>query len=66
MLSAGELGFRWRGLEFARPRMGAEAVTFRARQEIVFGVGAEERALEDRTFPFFLQLLTAVRDTRHP
>jgi hypothetical protein len=30
-----------------RARMGPEAVTFRSRQEIVFGVGAEERVLED-------------------
>jgi hypothetical protein len=66
VLSAAELAFRWRGLEFARARMGAEAVTFRSKQEIVFGVGAEERVLEDRNFTFFLQLLAAVRDTRHP
>jgi len=66
VLSAAELAFRWRGLEFARARMGAEATTFRSRQEIVFRVGAEERVLEERNFPFFLQLLTATRDTRHP
>jgi hypothetical protein len=66
VLSPAELAFRWRGLEFARARMGAEAVTFRSKQEIVFGVGAEERVLEDRNFPFFVQLLNAIRDTRHP
>ncbi|HEY3974065.1 MAG TPA: hypothetical protein VGM18_13745 [Candidatus Sulfotelmatobacter sp.] len=66
VLSPAELAFRWRGLEFARARIGAEAATFRSRQEIVFGVGAEECILEDRNFSFFLQLLTAVRDTRHP
>ncbi len=44
ILSPAEIAFRWRGLEFARARMGAEAVTFRSKQEIVFGVGAEERA----------------------
>ena len=66
VLSPAELAFRWRGLEFARARMGAEAATFRSRQEIVFGVGAEERVLEDSNFSFFLQLLTAVRDNRHP
>jgi hypothetical protein len=66
VLSAAELAFRWRGLEFARARMGAEAATFRSKQEIVFGVGAEERVLEERNWPFFLQLLSAVRDTRHP
>jgi hypothetical protein len=66
VLSPGELAFRWRGLEFARARMGAEAVTFRSRQEIVFGVGAHERVLEDRNWASFLQLLTALRDARHP
>jgi hypothetical protein len=70
VLSPAELAFRWRGLEFARARMGAEAITFRSKQEIVFGVGAEERVLDgqnnDRNWPLFLQLLTALRDTRHP
>jgi hypothetical protein len=66
VLSAAELAFRWRGLEFARARMGAEAATFRSKQEIVFGVGAEARILEEHNFPLFLQLLTAIRDTRHP
>ena len=64
--SGAELAFRWRGLEFACARMGAEVATFRSRQEIVFGVGAEERVLEERNWVFFLQLLTALRDTRHP
>jgi hypothetical protein len=66
VLSAAELAFRWRGLEFARARMGAEVATFRSKQEIVFGVGAEERVLEAHNFRLFLQLLTAIRDTRHP
>ena len=66
VLSPAELAFRWRGLEFSRARMGAEAVTFRSKQEIVFGVVAEERVLEDRNCPLFVQLLNAIRDTRHP
>jgi len=66
VLSPAEIAFRWRGLEFARARMGAEAVTFRSRQEIVFGVGPEERVLEDRNWKLFVQLLTALRDARHP
>ena len=66
VLSPAERAFRWRGLEFARARMGAEAVTFRSRQEIVFGVGTEERVLEDRNWALFVQLLTALRNTRHP
>jgi hypothetical protein len=66
VLSPAELVFRWRGLEFARARLGAEAVTFRSKQEIVFGVGAEERVLEDRNWALFVQLLGALRDARHP
>ncbi len=66
VLSPVEISLRWRGLEFARARMGAEEITFRSRQEIVFGVGAEERVLEDRNWALFVQLLTALRDARHP
>jgi len=66
VLSPAEIAFRWRGLEFARARMGADAVTFQSKQEIVFGVGAEERVLDDRNWAFFLQLLTALREARHP
>jgi hypothetical protein len=42
VLSPAEIAFRWRGLEFARARMGAEPGSFRSVQEVVFGVGAEE------------------------
>lgn len=66
VLSLAEVSLRWRGLEFARARMGAEEVTFRSRQEIVFGVGAEERVLEDRNWALFVELLTALREARHP
>jgi hypothetical protein len=66
VLSPAEIAFRWRGLEFARARMGAESVTFRSKQEIVYGVGPEERVLEDRNWATFVQLLTALRDARHP
>ncbi|MGO9086821.1 MAG: hypothetical protein ACLQBK_16475 [Candidatus Sulfotelmatobacter sp.] len=73
VLSAAEIAFRWRGLEFARARMGAEFshISQNRRdvgnpQEIVFGVGAEEQVLEERNWAFFLELLTALRETRHP
>jgi hypothetical protein len=66
LLSAAEISFRWRGLEFGRARMGAEAMTFRSKQEIVFGVGAEERVLDDRNWATFVQLLGALREVRHP
>jgi hypothetical protein len=66
VLSPAEISFRWRGLEFARARMAAGAVSFQSKEEIVFGVGAEERLLEDRNWGFFVQLVTALRDARHP
>lgn len=65
VLSAAEIAFRWRGLEFARARMGAEVATFLSKQEIVFGVGPEERVLEDRNWEIFLRLVTTLRNTRH-
>ena len=65
VLSAAEIAFRWRGLEFARARMGAEVATFRSKQEIVFGVGPEERVLEDCNCEVFLRLVTALRNARH-
>jgi hypothetical protein len=37
-----------------------------SKQDIVFGVGAEERVLDDRNWALFVQLLTALRDARHP
>jgi hypothetical protein len=66
VLSPAEIAFRWRGLELARARMGAEAMTFRTRPEIVFGVGAAERILDRSNLAFFLELVAAVRDARHP
>ena len=66
VLSAAEIAFRWRGLEFARARVGAEPGSFRSVQEIVFGVGAEERVLEQRNESSFHELVAAVRDIRHP
>lgn len=66
VLSAAEIAFRWRGLELARARLGAEVMTFRKRQEIVFGVGPAERILDAGNIAFFLELVAAVRDARHP
>src|SRR5215467_8848260 len=66
VLSPAEIAFRWRGLELARARMGVEAGRFRSKQEIVFGAGAEERVLDDRNWAFVVQLVTALREARHP
>jgi len=87
VLSPAEIAFRWRGLEFARARLGGlphfenptkpftteGAEVHRGNphssyynQEIVFGVGAEERVLDHRNWTAFEQLLTALREARHP
>lgn len=66
ILSAAEVAFRWRGLEFARGRLGCVPGSFCSTEEIVFGVGAEERVLEPRNQDEFTQLAHCLRDTRHP
>ena len=65
-LSAAEIVFRWRGLEFARARLGSIPGSFRSTEEIVFGVGSEERILEIRNEAEFAALAHCLRDTRHP
>jgi hypothetical protein len=66
VLSAAEIAFRWRGLEFARARLGGIPGSFRSTEEIVFGVGAEERILETHNEATFAELAHCLRDTRHP
>jgi hypothetical protein len=51
VLSTAEVALRWRGLEFARARVTHEAASFKSGQEIVFGIGAEERVLDERSAP---------------
>ena len=64
--SAAEIIFRWRGLEFARARLGGIAGSFQNVEEIVFGVGAEERTLEPANESTFTELAHCLRDVRHP
>ena len=66
VLSGAEIGFRWRGLEFARARLGGIPGSFRNNEEIVFGVGAEERILELRNEEELTALAHSLRDVRHP
>ena len=66
VLSAAEIAFRWRGLEFARARLGCIPESFCSREEIVFGVGAAEQVLEKRNEARFVELANALRETRHP
>ncbi|MGB0103142.1 MAG: hypothetical protein WBP51_02970, partial [Candidatus Sulfotelmatobacter sp.] len=66
VLSAAEIAFRWRGLEFAQARLGGIPGSFRSNEEVVFGVGAEERILEVSNEAAFMELAHCLRDTRHP
>jgi hypothetical protein len=66
VLSGAEVVFRWRGLEFARAQLAGIPGSFRSSEEIVFGVGAEERVLEPRNEAEFMKLAHCLRDTRHP
>jgi hypothetical protein len=66
VLSGAEIAFRWRGLEFAKARLGCDPVSFRSTEMIVFGVGAEERSLGIRNEDEFAHLAQALRDARHP
>ncbi|HKS72755.1 MAG TPA: hypothetical protein VJQ82_06120, partial [Terriglobales bacterium] len=66
LLSPGELAFRRHGLEFARARISHEAGSFRAVSELVFGLGAEERVLDERNAAEFLRLAGSIGEIRHP
>lgn len=66
VLSAAEVVFRWRGLEFARARLAGIAGSFHSTEEIVFGVGAEERLLEPHNEAEFAELAHCLSDARHP
>src|SRR5271155_63141 len=66
VLSAAEIVFRWRGLEFAHARLGGIPGSFRSTEEIVFGVGAEERVLESCNEAAFAELAHSLREVRHP
>ncbi|MGB6803238.1 MAG: hypothetical protein WBE31_13295, partial [Candidatus Sulfotelmatobacter sp.] len=66
VLSAAEIAFRWRGLEFAQARLGGIPGSFHSAEEVVFGVGAEERILEGGNEAEFTELAHCLRDARHP
>jgi hypothetical protein len=65
IISAGEIGFRCHGLEFARARLMQEHGSFRSAPQIVFGVGAEERVLSEENHALFLTLLRSLGEVRH-
>lgn len=64
-LSPGLVSFRRCGLEFAQARVAHDSRNFRAREEIVFGVGAEERVLDERNEQEFTDLVRLAAAIRH-
>ena len=66
VLSAGEIGFRCHGLEFARARLAHQLGSLQSKAEIVFGVGAAERILGEENAAAFQQIVFSVGEVRHP
>lgn len=65
VVSPAELSFRCHGLEFARARMSARPGRLHGDPEIVFGVGPEERVLDDSNLPDFQKLICSIGEARH-
>jgi hypothetical protein len=68
-LSSASISFRRHGLEFAQARIAHDPLTFESTEEIVFGVGPEERFLnaENETqFADLVRLAAAVREKGGP
>jgi hypothetical protein len=64
ILSPAEAAFRCHGLEFARARLAADGGFHRA-VEIVFGVGAEERVLDETSMEDFRRQVASIGEVRH-
>lgn len=64
VLSPSDVGFRLRGLEFARARMSAKG--FLNRQQIVYGTGAAENILADQNEAEFASFLRQLAQVRRP
>ena len=65
VISPAEIAFRCHGLEFARARLAHEPGTLRHKPEIVFGVGADEKVLEEQNADAFRHLVHSVGEVRH-
>jgi hypothetical protein len=66
ILSPAEIGFRCRGLEFARARLAHQPGSMLSTAEIVFGLGAQEQILGDHNRQDFTQLVRSIGEVRHP
>jgi hypothetical protein len=65
VLSAAEIAFRLHGLELARARLSQQPGSSPSAQEIVFGIGPEERVLDERNFNDFVTLIRSAAEVRH-
>ena len=65
VLSPAEIAFRCHGLELARARLAHEPGSFRSTPELVFGLGAQERVLDESNVEAFAQLVRSVGEVRH-
>jgi len=65
VLSPAEIAFRCHGLEFARARLAQMSRSFCGTEEIVFGVGAEERTLSEKNTVEFIELVRRIGEVRH-
>jgi len=65
VLSPAEVAFRLHGLELARARLSQQPGSSPAAQEIVFGIGPEERVLDERNFRDFVNLARSAGEVRH-
>jgi hypothetical protein len=64
-LSQAEVAFRCHGLEFARARLAHNSGSLRCDPEIVFGLGAAERILNQDNLELFAQVVRSVGEVRH-
>ena len=65
VLSPAVISFRLRGLEFAQARVAHDPRNFQSGQEIAFGIGAEERVLDEHNESQFVDLLRLAATIRH-
>ena len=65
VFSTAEIAFRLHGLELARARLAHDQASFRRTVEIVFGLGPEERVLDEGNSAAFQQLLQSAGEVRH-
>jgi hypothetical protein len=63
--SPAEVAFRLHGLELARARVSHNPTSFATGTEIVFGLGSEERVLDERNHDDFIRLLHSAGEVRH-